>query len=268
MHLNEFFYAGFGVLLRIPADVQMYFEYIPFKSLYMMNEQTDSFRECLVVWREDKCCNIWSEKKKILLCTCQVSECLVKIIGLLPEVYAECTPYVLLHGSAVRKQNGNDVIFLGQNRIGKSTMLRYMVENKGARYVSDDIVYVDGDSLKIESNQYLPLLSRMRNERGVFEERYVIPSHNWIDKGRQGERKAIFVYLVCREEKTRIEKIQGYEKVILLFASLWRKDRKYMSVICDLASTMEMYRCCFDELSERIDIIYSLLEGKPDEEDY
>ena len=268
MNLNELFFAGFGVLILLPIDIQKYFDFVPFQSLNMINEHIDSICECLLVRREGKYCIIWSEKKKVILCTCQVNECLTKIIGLLADVFEERTPYVLFHGSVVRERKGNNVIFLGQNHIGKSTMLQYMIEKKGAIYISDDIVFLNANTMRFESNQYLPILHRERNANGVFEEKYITPAQNWISESRPGGKKTIFIYLVCREGETKMEEILGYEKVIILLASLWRKDRKYMSTICDLASTMEMYKCCFDELGKRIDIIFSLLGDKIDEEDY
>lgn len=267
MKVNEIFFAGFGVFIIIPEDVQRCFDFVPFPALNMIEmEQGESIVERLLIQSEGEYCNIWSEKKNIILCTCRVKECIVKIIELLSGVFAERTPYVLFHGSAVRGQKGNVVVFLGRNRVGKSTMLRHMVEERAALCISDDIVFLNSSTMEFESNPYLPILYRTENARGVYEEKYIIPSQDWTNRSRMREKKVVFIYLVCGEGEVKIEEIDGYEKVIILLASLWKKDREWISVICDLASKTEMYRCCFDELDKRIDAIYSLLGGKMDEE--
>jgi hypothetical protein len=132
--------------------------------------------------------------------------------------------YTLLHGSAVAKDK-KAYLFIGANKVGKTTLALNLIYHHGFKFISDDFLAVKDDQLfafpdRIRATSFT--LDSLPPKTGMKMEKSSAYSKFHFDLPREKIEALTFpakIFFVVTGKKTKIEKIDPNKKVLnLIFA--------------------------------------------------
>ncbi len=124
----------------------------------------------------------------------------------------------LVHASAVSK-DGNAIVLAGLNKVGKSSLARYLYEHYGYKYLSDNFVLSDGERVYAfpEKGRLSPESLRNLNMSGVSKQIIYGKHHVAIELEEiEIQAKPAFVFIVGNHQKRSVIPIVREQALKLL----------------------------------------------------
>ena len=124
----------------------------------------------------------------------------------------------LVHASAISK-DGNAIVLAGLNKVGKSSLARYLFDNHGFKYLSDNFLLTDGEMVYAfpEKGRLSPESLSNLNVTGVSKQIIYGKHHISVElENIEIQANPECVFIVCNHEKRGIIPISQVEALKLL----------------------------------------------------
>lgn len=262
--MNDYFYVGYGVYVKIPLELQLVYDFFPLEKVTDTNKLLSASSRLIEITSLGSNYVLKCQAEKEVFPILEKKECLSILFKMFPYMYESSGYLTLFHGSSFFK-NGKLFVLIGRNYIGKSTIIKYFIEKKGAIFFSDDFVFWNRKASLFEPNAHLPLLFREQVSKGEFRERYLKFDSSFLD--REKAIKVMFIYLDEHIGPVGYKEVREEEKRAYLLAALWIKNVANMAVAISLAKTIPMYRLNFNDLNNEIDSVCKMIGSIAGEKD-